>query len=110
LWINGSSTVNLKNTIVAGNIVSGTSIADVDGTVNSQGNNLIGNPAGGSGFIASDLLNVNPQLGTFANNGGATYTVSLLAGSPNSHSKDGIGSASALLLVWTFPLELKLSR
>lgn len=73
---------NVQNTIIAGNIALGTSIADVGGTVNSEGNNLIGDTTGGSGFIASDLLNVDPMFGGFANNGGGTYTLSLQPGSP----------------------------
>ncbi len=84
-----TANVMLKNTIVANNSASfapiadfGVSIADVGGTVNSQGNNLIGNTAGGNGFIASDLLNINPQLAALADNGGTTPTQALMAGSP----------------------------
>ncbi|MCM3874294.1 MAG: right-handed parallel beta-helix repeat-containing protein, partial [Pyrinomonadaceae bacterium] len=73
LRIEPGSIVNLKNSIVARNIVSGTSISDVGGAINSQGNNLIGDSNGGSGFVG-DLLNVDPLFGGFANNGGATYT------------------------------------
>ena len=92
LWINGASTVNLKNTIVAKNIVLGTSITDVGGTVISQGNNLIGNTTGGTGFIASDLQNDDPQFGGFANNGGPTYTLSLLAASPAINAGNNTGA------------------
>lgn len=92
LRINSGSTVNIKNTIVANNIVSGTSIADVGGTVNSQGNNLIGNTAGGSGFIASDLLNMNPQLAALTNNGGTTPTQALMAGSPAIDAGNNTGA------------------
>lgn len=99
--------VILKNTIVAGNSNSfapvagvgetgnlqetnsienatflGVSNFDISGTVNSQGNNLIGNSTGGSGFIASDLLDVNPQLAALSFSGGAIPTQALLAGSP----------------------------
>ncbi|CAN5262307.1 hypothetical protein BH10ACI1_BH10ACI1_23780 [soil metagenome] len=94
LLSDGSSTVNLKNTIIAKNIASGAnSYIDVESAVTSQGNNLIGNTTGGSGFVASDLLNVaNPQLGGFANNGGATYTVSLLTGSPAINAGNNTGA------------------
>lgn len=92
LRVTPGSTVNLKNTIVAMNNVLGTSIADVRGTVNSQGTNLIGNSTGGNGFIASDLLNVNPLLGTLASNGGATQTQALLVGSPAINAGNNIGA------------------
>ena len=93
------STVNLKNTIVARNgnppppfANFGIIADDVGGIVNSQGNNLIGNSTGGSGFIVSDLLNVNPQFGGFANNGGGTYTVSLLPTSPAINAGNNTGA------------------
>jgi hypothetical protein len=54
---------------------------DLDGGLASQGYNLIGNSTGGSGFAASDLLNVNPQLGPLQNNGGPTQTMALVPGS-----------------------------
>lgn len=92
LRVVSGSTVNIKNTIVANNIVSGTSIADVEGTVNSQGTNLVGNAAGSSGFIASDLLNVNPLLGALVNNGGTTQTQALLAGSPAIDAGNNTGA------------------
>ena len=76
------STVNLKNTIVGNNIGSPTTLTDVGGIVNSLGNNLIGDTFGATGFMASDLLNVNPRLSSLAHNGGATYTHSLLSNSP----------------------------
>jgi hypothetical protein len=46
------------------------------------GHNLIGNAVGCSGFVSSDLLNVNPLLGPLQNNGGPTMTMALLPGSP----------------------------
>ena len=68
----------VQNTIIAGSIDS----LDVDGNVNSQGNNLIGNSSGSSGWVDSDLLNVDPMLGPLADNGGPTETMALLPGSP----------------------------
>jgi hypothetical protein len=76
-----ATAVTLKNTIIAKNL-SSTAAADVGGIVVSQGNNLIGDTTGGSGFIASDLLNLDPLLGSLTSNGGATYTHSLLLNSP----------------------------
>ena len=60
---------------------------DVYGTFSSDGYNLIGEIDGSSGFGVSDLMGtvampLNPQLGPLANNGGATQTLALLAGSP----------------------------
>jgi hypothetical protein len=78
-------TVNLRNTIVAGNIdSSGGNAPDMAGTITSQGYNLIGDSSGGTitGTTTGNTLNVNAQLGSLANNGGATLTHALLAGSP----------------------------
>ncbi len=59
------------------------------GTINSGGNNLIGNGDGSSftngnnGDIVGNSSNpINPQLGTLQNNGGITQTHALLSGSP----------------------------
>ncbi|MHB8648080.1 MAG: choice-of-anchor Q domain-containing protein, partial [Thermomicrobiales bacterium] len=40
------------------------------------------NTTGGTGFVGSDLQNVNAHLGPFTNNGGPTYTMALQSGSP----------------------------
>jgi hypothetical protein len=72
----------LGNTIVAGNTATGSG-PDIDGyAVASRGYNLIGDPSGGSGFVATDLLGVNPLLAPLANYGGPTPTMALLPGSP----------------------------
>ncbi len=73
-------TLRLANTVVARN--TATTNPDTRGTFNSQGNNLIGNTTGATGFVASDLKNVNPLLGPLRNNGGLTNTHALLPGSP----------------------------
>ncbi|MDQ6831888.1 MAG: Ig domain-containing protein, partial [Chloroflexota bacterium] len=73
-------TSNLTNTIVAGNTAAGNG-PDINGAVVSHGHNLIGNTSGGSGFVTSDLQNVNPALGPLASNGGPTQTRALLPGS-----------------------------
>ena len=73
-------TVNVTGTIIANN--SADLHADVSAAVVSQGFNLIGNTTGATGFIWSDLLNVNPMLGSLANNGGSTLT---LAPQPGGH-------------------------
>lgn len=89
-----AGTINIKNTIIADNFIdTGTaSSSDVSGAFSSQGNNLIGNTTGGSGFIASDLQDVNPLLGVVANGGGTTYTVALLSGSPAINAGNDTGA------------------
>jgi hypothetical protein len=70
----------VRNTIIAGN--NADTGPDVDLNLHSLGHNLIGNSDGGSGFVPSDLLNVDPRLGPLRDNGGPTPTMNLLAGSP----------------------------
>jgi hypothetical protein len=88
-----SGTLTLTNCTVSGNTGGGlfnggtatlgnTIVSDVSGAITSEGNNLIEYATGGSGFIASDLLNVNPLLGLLQSNGGPTQTMALLPGSP----------------------------
>ncbi len=97
-----TGSVDIKNTIVAGNeaLVSG---ADVEGTFNSLGHNLIGTNGTVTGFIngfnddivGSDSLRIDPLLGALANNGGPTMTHALLAGSDaidNGDNTDGIAT------------------
>jgi len=88
----GSGTVQLKNTIVAANrLTGGNSSAspgsDVFGAFSSQGNNLIGNSDGSTGFGVGDLSGspsspLGPQLANLANNGGLTETHLPQVGSP----------------------------
>jgi hypothetical protein len=82
------STMAVSNTIIAGNTLSGNDASgpDVLGVNNnpfgSLGYNLIGNTTGSTGWASTDLLNVNPLLGSLANNGGPTQTMALMVGSP----------------------------
>lgn len=75
-------TVNVKNTIIAGNTQSVS--PDVRGFFTSQGYNLIGNTTGSSGFSAANNDILNPaggaMLGALADNGGKTDTHALLYG------------------------------
>ncbi len=88
------SAVNIKNTIVALN--SANTGKDVAGTgiFTSQGYNLIGNDdVNAFTSIASDLIgtasaSINPLVGPLANNGGATMTHQLQAGSPAYNGGD----------------------
>ena len=72
---------SIVDTIVAANTAPNGG-ADVNGTLDSLGNNLIGNPAGATGLTARDLVGLNPDLGPLQNNGGPTPTMALLPGSP----------------------------
>jgi hypothetical protein len=76
----GPGALQMDDTILADNGADGG--PDLYGHVTSLGHNLIGNTADGFGFAASDLVNVDPQLGPLQNNGGPTQTLALLAGSP----------------------------
>jgi hypothetical protein len=78
---NDEGTLTVANTIVAGNTASNSG-PDVSGAVTSLGYNLIGNPSGGSGFVATDLQGLDPLLGPLQSNGGPTQTLALLPGSP----------------------------
>jgi hypothetical protein len=74
-----------RDTLLAGNTVDGpgtNSGPDLSGTLGSLGHNLVGNTQDGSGFDATDLLNVDPLLGPLQDNGGPTFTMALLPGSP----------------------------
>jgi hypothetical protein len=79
-------TLTARNTILAGN--TATTGPDLWGSLGSLGHNLIGNTSGGSGFHATDLLNVNPLLGPLQDNGSPTFTHALLAGSPALNAGD----------------------
>lgn len=71
----------LTDTILAGN--SAANAPDCQGTVTSGGHNLISNTSTCSGFTgAGDLVNMDPKLGRFQDNGGPTFTMALGAGSP----------------------------
>ncbi len=90
-----SGNVNVTGSIIADN--DGTSNVEVAGTINSGGNNIIGdNPgdsAGGNGYVADDLLDqTGLSLGPLADNGGQVQTHELLNGSVGV---DGAGAATA---------------
>ncbi|MEH2327257.1 MAG: choice-of-anchor Q domain-containing protein [Nostoc sp.] len=82
-----SGTVNLKNTIVAGNINSNApdllSSFLSSAIFNGNNNNLIGSLTGAKGTVgtATDIVNPNAKLGPLQNNGGLTLTHALLPGS-----------------------------
>ncbi len=57
-------------------------VQSVSGAITSSGYNLIRNSSGGSGYVPSDILDVDPLLGPLVDNGGPTLTLALLSGSP----------------------------
>ena len=65
---------------VSNSIVAGNTDGDLSGDVTSGGYNLFGT-TDGSGFVATDLLGVDPELGPLDDNGGPTPTMEPLAGS-----------------------------
>jgi hypothetical protein len=88
----GPGGVTIENTIVANDTAANgvgsnpgafTPGPDVDGTVTSNGHNLLGNSAEAVGFTGTgDQTGVNPMLAALANNGGPTETMALTPGSP----------------------------
>src|SRR5205823_4230126 len=68
----------VRNTVIAANAV-----ADCQGTISSQGYNLVQNTAGCTiaGDATGNLVAMDPHLGPLADNGGPTFTHALLAGS-----------------------------
>jgi Domain of unknown function (DUF4347)/Concanavalin A-like lectin/glucanases superfamily/Bacterial Ig domain/Domain of unknown function (DUF2341)/Cadherin domain len=72
--------LSLTNTIVAGNLAT-SSGTDIQGSIDSQGHNLIQSTSGASGFVASDITGANASLNPLADNGGFGQTHSLNFGS-----------------------------
>jgi predicted outer membrane repeat protein len=73
---------DLGNTILAGN--TGSPSPDTSGTVTSSDYNLLQNTNGCSftGSTTHSITGVDPKLGPLQDNGGPTFTMALLAGSP----------------------------
>ena len=82
----GGGTVNVKNTILAGNA----SNDDASGNFTSRSYNLIGNGDSATGFtngvnndqVGSAASPIDPKLGPLQDNGGPTHTHALLNSSP----------------------------
>jgi hypothetical protein len=99
-------TIKLQNTIVAGNTAPPGSGPDVFQGMTSLGNNLIGTNSGSSGFtngvngdlVGSDAVPINPLLGTLQNNGGPTFTMAELTGSPALNAGNGAVLGTPLFL------------
>ncbi|MBI4498577.1 MAG: CSLREA domain-containing protein [Chloroflexi bacterium] len=77
----GSGTVNLKNVIVANNTATNSG-PDCNGTITSQGYNLIESTSGCTfSSTTGDITGQDPSLASLADNGGSTQTHRLLPGS-----------------------------
>lgn len=79
--IPGSTVVSIRNSILAGNTVTGGS-PDCAGVLASAGYNLIGTLNNCTGLVASDKIVPSPVLSGLADNGGATLTHLPFKGSP----------------------------
>ncbi|MFL6231190.1 MAG: choice-of-anchor Q domain-containing protein [Pyrinomonadaceae bacterium] len=88
----GAGGVTVENTIIAGNTAANgignttgapTPGPNVDGSVTSNGHNLLGVATDATGFTgAGDQTGANPSLAALADNGGTTQTMALQPGSP----------------------------
>jgi hypothetical protein len=87
IFINGSGTVNVLNTIISSD--NSSAITSLWGAFTSVGNNLITDGRNSTGFTdgvngdqVSNDNSINPLLGELSDNGGQTNTLELLKGSP----------------------------
>jgi hypothetical protein len=75
-----------RNTVIASNSLADLTAdgRDFYGTLNSQGFNLVANPAGATiiGDPTGNIYWTDPHLGPLQDNGGSTWTHALLPGSP----------------------------
>ncbi|MBI1731121.1 CSLREA domain-containing protein [Candidatus Acetothermia bacterium] len=84
--IANTSSITLKNTIVADSLSGG----DCSGSITSAGHNL--DSDGTCGLAAlGDLSALDPRLGLLQENGGPTFTQALLSGSPAIDAADNSG-------------------
>ena len=109
---NTVGTVNIGNTLIAGNMTSGATGPDCDGSFTSLGYNLIGKTNSSSGFVGgvnedqvgSIASPLNPKLAPLADNGGLTLTHALLTGSPAIDKGKSFGLATDQR-GWTRPFD-----
>jgi hypothetical protein len=78
----GTGSITVRNSIIAGNLSLETPEDDVSGNFLSDGFNLIEDTVGSSGWTSRDLLKLSPMIAALGNNGGGTFTHALLPGSP----------------------------
>jgi Ca2+-binding RTX toxin-like protein len=74
----GAGALTLRNTLVGnnrdGSTGPGPKSNDCQGAVTSQGYNLVEDPTGCTGLVATDITGQNPQIGALTDNGGPTDT------------------------------------
>jgi large repetitive protein len=88
--VNGTQDVTLHNTILAGNTSTNTTYHDVWGTLQSASSHNIIGQIGASGLsngvnankVGTTSAHIDPKLAPLADNGGPTWTHSLLPYSP----------------------------
>ncbi|NEU83078.1 DUF4347 domain-containing protein [Nostoc sp. UIC 10630] len=91
--VSGGGTINVGNTIIAGNfnnrnLYGGDINPDVSGDFIDDGNNLIGDNTGSTGFTSSSSIvgnstnPIDPKFSPLQNNGGTTLTHALFEDSP----------------------------
>lgn len=94
-----SNSFTIQNTLVAGN--TGGSNPDAAGPFASQDYNLVGNGTGvtftgatSHNQVGTSAAPIDPRLGPLQDNGGATFTVALLPGSPAIDAIPGAAPAN----------------
>ena len=88
----GQATIEIFDSIIAGDGSTPNLFANGSGTFISDGHNLSNDD--GSGFLTGpgDLTNTDPLLGPLQDNGGPTQTMALLPGSPAVAAGDPTGA------------------
>ncbi|HSD84989.1 MAG TPA: right-handed parallel beta-helix repeat-containing protein, partial [Anaerolineae bacterium] len=81
IWLE-NGTLNIQNSVIAGNGVTNNVKIESSATFTSQGYNLTNSSVGTPFTATTDLINTNPLLGPLHNNGGSSWTHALLPGSP----------------------------
>jgi hypothetical protein len=96
--VDGAYMLTTKNTLIAANSAKGNT-ADCEGRFTSHGFNLIGSGDGCNGFtngvngdqVGTTAQPIDPLLGPLQDNGGPTFTMALLPGSPALNAANPFG-------------------
>jgi hypothetical protein len=96
VYTGGTGTLNIVNTIVAGNTATASG-PDAYGIIASQGDNLVDKTDGSSAWVGSDLTGtvaspLNPLLTALGDYGGPTQTMALQSGSPAINAGTATGA------------------
>ncbi|HUJ72575.1 MAG TPA: choice-of-anchor Q domain-containing protein [Verrucomicrobiae bacterium] len=89
----GGATLEIGDTILNAG-ATGENIANLAGTVTSDGFNLSSDNGGGFLTATGDQINTDPRLGPLANNGGPTQTMALRVGSPAIDQGKNLGTTT----------------